>query len=106
MNRRRIPTILVALVLVASAVLPATMARASEPFQTISTSETQFGNLTYTEMVVQNGPEPLNRFKVHRLVKSDLPAHALKQPIILMPSLANTFAEYIVGTAPAVTCWS
>lgn len=100
MHRRRLILTLGVLSLVASSVLSATIAWASGPFLVISSTEAQFDNLTYTEMVVQNGPNPMNSFKVHRLVKSELPAHALKQPIILMPSLANTFAEYIVGTAP------
>jgi pimeloyl-ACP methyl ester carboxylesterase len=92
--------ILVALLLVSGGVLHAPVAWASGPFLVISTTETEFGNLDYLEMVVQNGANPLDRFKVHRLKKGNVPAHALKQPIILMPSLANTFESYIVGTAP------
>lgn len=97
-RRRHLPTIVVFASLLFFYGVAA--AWASGPFQVISTTQTQFGNLDYLEMVVQNGPNPLNRFKVHRLVKRDVPDHALKQPILLMPSLANTFASYLVGTAP------
>lgn len=81
-------------------VLQATVAWANGPFQVISTTTTHADGFTSLEMVVQNGAEPLNRFKVHRLTKQHLPDHALKQPIVLMPSLANNFTEYTVGTAP------
>jgi pimeloyl-ACP methyl ester carboxylesterase len=90
----------VKLLLVIAAVLQATAAWASGPFQIVSTSETRLGDFKYVEMVVQNGANPLNRFKVHRVVKRTVPDHALKQPLILMPSLANNFTAYTVGTAP------
>jgi pimeloyl-ACP methyl ester carboxylesterase len=90
----------VQLLVVLAAVLQAAVAWASGPFQLISTTETRLGDFKYVEMVVQNGANPLNRFKVHRVVKHHVPDHALKQPIILMPSLANNFTEYTVGTTP------
>jgi len=90
----------VKLMLVLAGVFQAAVAWASGPFQVISTTETHFSNFTYVEMVVQNGANPMNQFKAHRVVKRNVPDSALKQPIILMPSLANNFAEYMVGTAP------
>ena len=92
--------ILCALMCVLAGVLQAAVAWASGPFQVLSTTATRFENLQYVEMVVQNGSHPLNRFKVHRVVQRHVPAHALQQSIILMPSLADTFAEYMVGIAP------
>src|SRR5262245_19733252 len=90
----------VKLMLVLAAVLQAAVAWASGPFQVISTTETRLGDFTYVKMVVQNGADPRNRFEANRVRKHSVPDHALKQPIILMPSLATNFTAYMVGTAP------
>lgn len=90
----------VKLLVMFAGVLQGTAAWASGPFQVISTTTTDVGDFSHVEMVVQNGVNPLNRFKAHRVVKRHVPDHALKSSIILMPSLASNFAEYTVGTAP------
>ncbi len=56
------------------------------------------GDLRRTQTVVQNGDNPLNRFIVERVHRSSLLA-PLERPIILLPALGDTNAEYTVGDA-------
>lgn len=67
------------------------------PYQIISVAEQVIGKFKYTETVVQNGSDPRNRFKMHRVVKNHVPEQALKNPIILLPALGNNFSSYTVG---------
>ncbi len=80
----------------------ATSAQAA-PYQIISVTEQIIGQFKYTETVVQNGSDSRDRFKMHRVVKNQVPEYALKNPIILLPSLGNNFTSYTVGLSAAGT---
>ncbi|MGB7924204.1 MAG: hypothetical protein WCF57_13260 [Pyrinomonadaceae bacterium] len=53
-------------------------------------------NLTKTVTTVQVGSNPLNRFLMTRVVKN-IPNHALKGTILLLPPLGSGFQNYEVG---------
>lgn len=55
------------------------------------------GDLTKTVTTVQVGTNPLDRFLMTRVVKQDVPAHALKGAILLLPPLGSGFQNYEVG---------
>jgi pimeloyl-ACP methyl ester carboxylesterase len=68
-----------------------------QPYQNISTeSSVVAGDLHKTVTTVQVGDNPLNRFLMTRVVK-DIPAHALKGTILLLPPLGSGFQNYEVG---------
>ncbi len=69
----------------------------AQPYQIINTeNSTVAGNLKKTVTTVQVGDNPLNRFLISRVVK-DVPNHALKGVILLLPPLGSGFQNYEVG---------
>ncbi len=68
-------------------------AAACEDCQVIATGSSQTGRLIRTEWTVQVGLDPLDQFKMVRLVKST-PARSLKASILLLPPAGNTMAFY------------
>lgn len=50
------------------------------------------GKLLLTETVVQDGPLPINRFRMYRLRRAALPG---KGALLLLPSLGNNFQMYL-----------
>jgi pimeloyl-ACP methyl ester carboxylesterase len=69
----------------------------AQTYQIISTeSSVVANNLTKTVTTVQVGDNPLNRFLISRVVK-DIPTHALKGAILLLPPLGSGFQNYEVG---------
>lgn len=66
-------------------------------FQVISEETQTIGKFKHTITVVQNGTDPRNRFKMHRVRRKDVPNNKLKNPIILVPALGNNFSSYTVG---------
>lgn len=69
----------------------------AQTYQIINTENSSVGdNLTKTVTTVQFGDNPLNRFLMTRVVK-DIPAHALKGAILLLPPLGSGFQNYEVS---------
>lgn len=58
------------------------------------------GSLQLTETVVQEGPNAINRFTMHRLRRPNFPA---QRPLLLLPALGNRFGSYMVGDGGDVT---
>jgi hypothetical protein len=54
------------------------------------------GDLKKTVVTVQVGANPLDRFLITRVAK-DVPAHALKTPLLLLPPLGSGFQNFEVG---------
>jgi pimeloyl-ACP methyl ester carboxylesterase len=50
------------------------------------------GKLLLTETVIQDGPLPINRFRMYRLRRAVLPS---KGALLLLPSLGNNFQMYL-----------
>lgn len=75
------------------AVTLAAEASAAGPYVVTGTVETQVGPLVRTELTVQAGAHPLDRFKAVRLVK-DGPQQALRDAILFLPPLGTTFSFY------------
>ncbi len=50
------------------------------------------GQLELTETVVQDGPLAINRFRMHRLRRTNFNAHGA---VLLLPSLGNSFRGYL-----------
>ena len=67
-------------------------ASASGPYQVTTTVETEVGPLTRTELTIQAGSHPLDRFKAVRLVKYG--EHHLRGAIFFLPPLGTTFSFY------------
>ncbi len=67
-------------------------ASASGPYQITGTVETQVGPLVRTELTVQAGAHPLDRFKAVRLVKEG--QQNLRGAILFLPPLGTTFTFY------------
>jgi pimeloyl-ACP methyl ester carboxylesterase len=61
-----------------------------------STSSTVANNVTKTVTTVQVGSNTLNRFLMTR-VRKNIPNHALKETILLLPPLGSGFQNYEVG---------
>ena len=61
-----------------------------------ASSSTVANNVTRTVTTVQVGGNPLNRFLMTR-VRKDIPDHALKGTVLLLPPLASGFQNYEVG---------
>ncbi|MGH9941986.1 MAG: alpha/beta hydrolase [Pyrinomonadaceae bacterium] len=72
----------------------------AQPTQTYhivgASSSTVANNVTKTVTTVQVGSNPLNRFLMTR-VRKDIPDHALKGTVLLLPPLASGFQNYEVG---------
>ena len=90
MRRLFPPLCLLALLLCAS------VARA-QSYQIIGTENSNpADNLTKTVTTVQFGSNPLNRFLMTR-VRKNIPDHALKGTVLLLPPLGSGFQNYEVG---------
>ena len=67
-------------------------------YQTVSETTTAIplplGELKLTERVVQDGPLPINRFRMHRLRRPGVPNRG---PVLLLPALGNSFNGYLTG---------
>jgi pimeloyl-ACP methyl ester carboxylesterase len=75
----------------------AASANHAQTYQIISTqSSSVANNLTKTVTTVQVGSNPLNRFLMTRVHK-DIPNHALKGTLLLLPPLGSGFQNYEVG---------
>jgi pimeloyl-ACP methyl ester carboxylesterase len=85
--RRIVPLAALGLALFAQA------ANAAGPYLVTGTAESRTGNLVRTELTVQAGSHPLDRFKAVRLVKEG-PARNLRGTILFLPPLGSTFAFY------------
>ena len=81
-----------ALLSVAALLLPAPAAAAG-PYQVVGTATSQSGSLVRTEVTVQVGADPLDRFRFYRLVQ-DGPGHRLRGSILLLPPLGPGFSFY------------
>lgn len=69
----------------------------AQSYQIISTQSSNIGNnLNKTVTTVQFGSNPLNRFLMTR-VRKNIPNHALKGTILLLPPLGSGFQNYEVG---------
>ncbi len=69
----------------------------AQTYQIISTVNSSVANnLTKTVTTVQVGSNPLNRFLMTR-VRKNIPNHALKGTILLLPPLGSGFQNYEVG---------
>jgi pimeloyl-ACP methyl ester carboxylesterase len=69
----------------------------AQTYQIISTQSSNVANnLTKTVTTVQVGSNPLNRFLMTR-VRKNIPNHALKGTILLLPPLGSGFQNYEVG---------
>jgi pimeloyl-ACP methyl ester carboxylesterase len=69
----------------------------AQSFQIISTQTSNVSNnLSKTVTTVQVGSNPLNRFLMIR-VRKNIPDHALKGTILLLPPLGSGFQNYEVG---------
>jgi pimeloyl-ACP methyl ester carboxylesterase len=69
----------------------------AQTYQIISTVNSNVANnLTKTVTTVQVGSNPLNRFLMTR-VRKNIPNHALKGTILLLPPLGSGFQNYEVG---------
>lgn len=66
---------------------------AAGPYQVIGTGETREGGLIRTESLIQAGANPLDRFRMTRLVKNG-PAGQLQGSILFLPPLGLTFAGF------------
>jgi hypothetical protein len=73
----------------ALALLPA----AAPAQQVIATATEAVGNLVRTELTVQVGPGPLDRFQMVRLAK-DRPPEKLRGAILFLPPLGSSFSFY------------
>lgn len=67
-------------------------ASASGPYQITATVETEVGPLTRTELTVQAGSHPLDRFKAVRLTRNG--GQNLRGAILFLPPLGTTFSFY------------
>ena len=67
-------------------------ASAAGPYQITGTVETEVGPLVRTELTVQAGAHPLDRFKAVRLVKEG--QQNLRGAILFLPPLGTTFSFY------------
>ena len=86
MNVKLFPaTLTLALILVA--------AGAQAQYAVIGSAQTQDGPLERTEWTVAASPDPIDTFKMIRLVKSG-PTEPIRGSILLLPSLGTTFALY------------
>jgi len=69
----------------------------AQTYQIIGTTSSNVANnTTRTVTTVQFGSNPLNRFLITR-VRKDIPDHALKGTILLLPPLGSGFQNYEVG---------
>ncbi len=69
----------------------------AQTYQIISTANSNVANnVTKTVTTVQVGSNPLNRFLMTR-VRKNIPNHALKDTILLLPPLGSGFQNYEVG---------
>jgi pimeloyl-ACP methyl ester carboxylesterase len=68
-------------------------ASAAGPYQITGTAETQVGPLLRTELTVQAGSHPLDRFKAVRLIKPG-PSRNLRGAILFLTPLGTTFSFY------------
>lgn len=81
---------LVAAVVVGTLALPA---RAAGPYQITGSVESRIGPLVRTELSVQVGAHPLDRFKAYRLALGH-PGHTARGAILLQPPLGVSFSFY------------
>ncbi len=69
----------------------------AQTYQIISTTSSSVANnVTKTVTTVQVGSNPLNRFLMTR-VRKNIPNHALKETLLLLPPLGSGFQNYEVG---------
>ncbi|MDX2181337.1 MAG: hypothetical protein SFV18_17210 [Bryobacteraceae bacterium] len=78
----------------AVATAPATAAERLPISENTTVIETALGQLLYTQTVVQEGAEPINRFTMHRLRRANLPARGT---LLLLPPLGNNFNGYLTS---------
>ncbi|MDX6694466.1 MAG: hypothetical protein QOF02_2069 [Blastocatellia bacterium] len=72
-------------------------AASAQTYQIISAQTSNVANnVTRTVTTVQVGSNPLNRFLMTRVVKN-IPSHALKGAMLLLPPLGSGFQNYEVG---------
>jgi len=83
----------IALLVVIGLLLTAAQAMASDYTPIASTETRQPGRLVRTETTIQVGTDPLDRFKMIRLVK-DVPVELLRGSIFFLPPLGTTFSFY------------
>lgn len=58
------------------------------------------GDLKLTESVIQDGPLPINRFRMHRLRRQNFSSRGT---ILLLPALGNNFNGYLTGDGGDIT---
>jgi pimeloyl-ACP methyl ester carboxylesterase len=84
-------------------VLPSIEARASD-YHVVSEQTVVYdlplGKLRLTETLVQDGPQAINRFTMHRLRR---PLFPHRGTLLLLPSLGNNFGMYLVHESGDVT---
>jgi pimeloyl-ACP methyl ester carboxylesterase len=70
---------------------------AADQYEIIGTLTVQESALIHTELTIQEGGNPLNRFKMTRLVLN-IPEEEIKDSILLLPTVSTTFfAFYELG---------
>lgn len=83
----------------ASLLLSASASQAA-PFTVISSSQTIVDGLKRIQMVVQNGSNELNRFKVERVLPTGVDPEDLEHSLILLPALGTDANMYTIGNDP------
>ena len=84
--------------LVAAHLLLAASISQAQPYQTISVeSSIVAGDLSRTVTTIQSGTNTLNRFQMTSVKKAELPNHALKGVVLLLPPLGSGFQNFEVG---------
>jgi len=68
---------------------------AAGQYQVIGTNSSQLeGGVTKTEIAVAAGPNPIDQFRITRLVKEHVPTEHLRGVIFFLPSLGIDFTSY------------
>lgn len=90
------PTLLT--LLVAALILFAANISQAQPYQTVSVeSSIAGGDLSRTVTTIQSSNNTLNRFQMTSVKKAEVPNHALKGVVLLLPPLGSGFQNYEVG---------
>lgn len=72
---------------------------ASAQYAVVGQTSTEIGDLTRVETTVQQGPLPINQFKMLRVSETGLPAEQVRAVVFLLPALGVEFSSYET-TAP------
>jgi hypothetical protein len=65
----------------------------ADSYTIVQTTQSTIGSLTKTDYTVQVGANPVNQFKMHRVIKTD-PAATIRGTVILLNPLGQGFSSY------------